>query len=180
MMIVCLARAYNSLWFSHQTTFLYVTVLFILLLRDVLWCRIIFVINCDADVTSSGRILFCRIRSLSWWKNRQVALFVSPADYILCLCAINQLHDTPLASRSFHRTINTLIRTLLHHISITLWVKEFIMRQVSMEGRIHWWSYPFPPQAYIALPDQNQILKLVPLWEIFVSLVDGPTGVDVP
>ena len=35
-------------------------------------------------------------------------------------------------------------------------------------------------QDPIAFPNQNKTLKLVPLWEICVSLVDGPIVVAVP
>ena len=67
-----------------------------------------------------------------WWKNRQVALFFTPADSILCLRAINWLHDSPLSSRSFCRTKKTLLRTLLRHINVTTWGKELNIKEVSM------------------------------------------------
>ena len=48
-----------------------------------------------------------------------------------------------------------------------------------MEEIIHWYFHPLHPQAHIAFPNQNKTLKLVPLWVICVSLVDGPAGVNL-
>ena len=49
-----------------------------------------------------------------------------------------------------------------------------------MEEIIHWYLHPLPPQAHIDPPNQNKTLEIVPLWAIFVSIADGPAGVDVP
>ena len=39
---------------------------------------------------------------------------------------------------------------------------------------------PPPPQYYIRLPNQNENLKLVPLWYIFIFIADGVSRVNVP
>ena len=65
-------------------------------------------------------------------------------------------------------------------MNVTPHGKKLNKREVATVEIIHWCCHPLPPQAPIALPNQNQILKLVPLWDIRVFLADGPAGVDVP
>ena len=57
------------------------------------------------------------------------------------------------------------------------YARKRTQHQVIIHGKIiHSYFHPLPPQASIALPNQNQTLKLGPLWEIRVSLVDGLLG----
>ena len=56
---------------------------------------------------------------------------------------------------------------------------ELNIREVFTEEIIHWCFYPLHTQAPISLPNQNQTLKLVPLWVIQVSIVDRLARVDL-
>ena len=101
----------------------------------------------------NGHTILRKIHILSWWKNRNVAFFVTPANLIIFLCTINWLHDSPLETRSLLRTKETLIRNLLHHIDATSYGKELNIREFTIEERIHWVHTPFlfkisdfPPQ----------------------------------
>ena len=93
---------------------------------------------------------------------------------------MNWLHATPLTIRRLCSIKKILLINLLYQMNITPRGKELNTGKVSTEEIIHWYSHPLPPQAPIALPNQNQTLKLVPLCAIRVSLADGPAGVDVP
>ena len=176
----CLVREYNPLWFPHLTTLLSIPLLLLFLFSEILWCRIIVNINCDANTTNNGHIIFCRIRNFSWWQNRQVAFFVTPVKSVLCPCATNQLHEIPLTSRRFFIINKTLLGTLLYYMNVTPLGKELNSKEFSMEEIIHCYFQPLPPQAPITLHNQNQTLKLVPLWYICVSLADRTTGMYVP
>ena len=89
---------------------------------------------------------------------------------------MNILYDSPLAIRRFCVIKKTLLGNLLHHMNIMLQGKELNIREVSMEEIIHWYFHPLHPQAPIALPNQNQTLKKMPLWVVYVSLAYGDPG----
>ena len=179
MEVVHLAGAYNALLFSHLSTFLYVPFMLLLLFRDVLWWRIIVVINFYSNTTNNSHILFRWIRFFPWWQNRKVTLFVAPVYPFICLRVMDQLNGGPLAIRHFYITKRILLGTLLHHISVNLWGEEININKVYTEEIIHWYLHPLPPQAPIAFSNQNQTLKIVLLWEIRISLAYVPAGVDV-
>ena len=156
--------AYNALWFPHIATFLYVPLMLILLLMYVLWFMIIVAINFDSNSTKNFHILFRCICNISRWKNRPFTFFTAPVDLVICLHAMNRLHDSPLAIQRFCSIKNTLIRTFLRHINLKSRGKELKINEISTEERIHWYFQILPPQAPISLPNQNQTLNLVPLW----------------
>ena len=103
MNIVTLERAYNAILFSHLNTLLFVPLLFLMIFRDILLWSIIAVINFDANLNHNGNIILNNIRILTWWHNSKVAFFVATYNSILCLRAINPLHDRPLVRQRFGR-----------------------------------------------------------------------------
>ena len=56
MIVVFLSKEYNALWFPHLPNFL-----LLFMFRDVPWFRIIDGIDCDANSTNNGHIVFHRI-----------------------------------------------------------------------------------------------------------------------
>ena len=108
-----------------------------------------------------------------------MTFFVAPANSILCLRAMNQLHDIPIASRCLCRIKKTIISNLLNRMHVTTQGNKLDIKEVSTEETINWSLHLHHSQGYIALHNQNQTLKLVPLWEVCVYITDGPDGADV-
>ena len=116
--IVVLLRENKALLFLHLNTLMLMYLLLLLLLRDVIWCSIYMFINCNINATNNGHILCRQILILTWWQNRNVALFVDPTNLILFPNDINWLHGIPMASRHLQRTKNNLLRNLLFTMNI--------------------------------------------------------------
>ena len=112
--IILLVLAYNALWFPHLTTFFSVPFLLIFLPRDIIWCRLIVVVNFYSNATKNVHIIFRWIRNLSRCQNRKVNFFVTPVYLVLCLRSMNWFHDIPITSRCFCVIKKTPLRNLIH------------------------------------------------------------------
>ena len=146
----------------------------ILMFREYLWFRIIVIINCDTNATMA----------IYYYIGFIIFLTEEKEIYLLCRSRqfdfMSQFHES-IARHPSHTTEllkdqNKLLSTLLHHMNVTTRGKQLNIREVSMEEIINGYFNSLPPQAPVVPRNKNQTLKLVPLWEILVSLADGPAG----
>ena len=158
--VVCLARAYNSLWFPHLANFFSVTFLLPFLSRDVIRCIIIFVIHCDSNAMKNGNILFPCIRIFPGVRTGKLPYLLLPliwfyvsVPWISCMIVLSQAG----ASIGSKQDTNQDPPPPHEHNA-----KEINTNEVFIEEIIHWYFHPLPPQSLVVLLNKNKTLQYFP------------------